>query len=151
MRAWWLVLAIGCADPNWKHFSQSEFPAFVQEIDFPDGKLSATSSVTFGSWTVSFDPKSPPVIAGDNGTSRFTIGDFIAHNAVVGDRPCILYYMDAATRGEMKRGGHEWQWNLGILTRPWDVKTSISPSAYPMYDTNGIIGVSVPTAIQLQR
>lgn len=146
-----LTIAFGCADPNWKHFHDNQFPAFVDNVTFPgNATLSATSSVSFGSWTVSFDAASPPVMAGYNGNMIYMISGLTAHNAVNGDFPCILYYMDGATLGARRRGDHSYQWDLGVLTQAWDARTQVSAGTFPSYAANGIISIPFPTAIQLK-
>jgi hypothetical protein len=139
-----LILAMaGCAyaddDP---HFSNDELPAFVQEIGFSGATLNANSSVTFGAWRVRFNGSSMPIVVGYNGMAKYTIYNLTAHNDVTGDLPCMIYYIDAASLGDRKRGVHEYQWNLGVLNSAWNPTNYVSDSNHP--DIYKIISIPTP-------
>ncbi len=136
---------------NWKHFSTSQFPAYVQEIEFPGGALiSSNSSVSFGSWTVRVNNSAMPIMVGYNGNSVYTIYNMMEHNDVAGDFPCIIYYIDGATFGKQKRGIHEYQWNLGILQEFWNPSNYVSDTNHPNFYNNGIISIPFPVTIKLK-
>ena len=142
-----------CATPNWQSFRNSQFPSFVQEIEFPEGaRLNASSKVSFGSWTVGFKGTSLPIMVGYNNAFIYTIHGLAAHNDVVGDFPCMIYYMDAATFGAQKRGEHKYQWNLGILEGGgWDPSDAVSSENHPTFYRNGIIAIPFPVGIRLKQ
>jgi hypothetical protein len=148
-----VVSSVACAAPNWQSFQNSQFPSFVQEIEFPQGaKLNPGSRVSFGSWTVSFKGASLPIMVGYNGSFIYTIHGLTAHNDVVGDFPCMIYYMDAANFGAQKRGEHRYQWNLGILEDvPWDPSNTVSSENHPTFYRNGIISIPFPVGIRLKQ
>lgn len=147
-----LTSSLACAPPNWQGFRNSQFPSYVQEIEFPaNARLNLGSRVSFGSWTVRFKGPALPIMVGYNGSFIFTIHGLMAHNEVVGDFPCILYYMDGATFGAQKRGDHNYQWNLGILEAPWDPSDMVSSENHPTFYRNGIISIPFPAGIQLKR
>jgi len=75
---------------NWKHFHSSDFPAYIQEIDFSNSILSQSSSVTWGNWTVSFKNGALPIM--ESYTAGYKI-ELIAHNDVKGDVPCSMCLM----------------------------------------------------------
>ncbi len=139
-----LVLAMaGCAtaddDP---HFRNDELPSYVQEIGFPGATLNANSTVTFGAWSVRYNSSSLPIVVGYNGMAKYTIYNLTAHNDVAGDLPCMIYYIDAATFGDQKRGVHDYQWNLGVLNAPWNPTNYVSANNHP--DFYKIINIPTP-------
>ncbi|HEY6873800.1 MAG TPA: hypothetical protein VI298_13840 [Geobacteraceae bacterium] len=146
-----LVLAtlVGCTTMNSPHFRNSELPSYVQEIEFPGATLRANTSVSFGAWTVRYNNGSLPIIVGYNGMAIYTIHNLTAHNDVAGDFPCMIYYMDGATFGAQKRGFHDYQWNLGILTTSWDPSNQVSDYNHPNFYK--IISLPFPTGIRLKQ
>ena len=134
---------------NWKHFSDSQFPSYVTEIDFEGASLTPNMNVTFGSWTVRFINTSLPIIVGYNGNSVYTIYNLMAHNDVAGDFPCIIYYIDGANLAAMRRGQHDYQWNLGVLQEFWNPSYRVSESNHPNY--NRIVSLPFPVTIQLKQ
>lgn len=153
MKKFCLLLALvmaGCAttddDP---HIRNSELPSYVQGIEFPSATLNANSTVSFGAWSVKYSSSSLPIIVGYNGMAKYTIYNLTAHNDVAGDFPCMIYYIDAASFGAQKRGVHEYQWNLGVLSAPWNPTNYVSANNHP--DFYKIITLPAPTNIRLKQ
>jgi hypothetical protein len=82
--------------------ARANYPARVAAITFDSYTLDATHSVSFGSWSISFDPQGPPVMESFGGGAYYAtvnlggpngqILPLVCNNAVTGQRRCTLNF-----------------------------------------------------------
>ena len=134
---------------NWEYFGENQFPAYVRQIDFPGASMTSLMGVAFGSWTVSFTNTNLPIMVTRYGGFKYTIYGLTAHNDVLGNFPCIIYYINGANGGQRRRGITAYQWNLGILQEAWNPPTD--PNNWPKFaGGNSILSIPFPVTIQLK-
>lgn len=78
---------------------KANYPARVSAITFGSAILNSSQSVTFGSWTVSFDPRVLPLMESYGGGAYYGTEDIadgtralLCANAVTGQRRCTFNF-----------------------------------------------------------
>ena len=109
------------------YFHTADFPARVESIQFSSGSiLSASSTLRWGSWTVSFPVDKLPV-ATSGGGGNIVVSGLVASNAVQGEMVCSLQQCRACafTGAQADRREFIRRCRLTIGEAPKDRETSV--------------------------
>ncbi len=83
-------MAGGGGKYKYDRFHSGDFPAFVEAVIFSSGnKLSQSSRMKWGNWTISFPGSELPVAKSGGGGDMYMTG-FSASNPVQGEFPCAI-------------------------------------------------------------
>jgi hypothetical protein len=87
-----IVFMTGCAtSPNWKRFTQGQFPARVQAVVFGNGiTLDRDHTTRWGNWTASFAGSSLPLATNHEFDWIIKIKPLTCSNPVIGAKDCYL-------------------------------------------------------------
>jgi hypothetical protein len=134
---------------NWKHFSDTQLPAYIEELTFNDGvNLNKNSSVSWGGWTVRFASSTtqPVIFHNSRIGAYYVISGLKANNKVTGDHPCAIAYFKEAHHKDGSLMTKE-QWVLWVLE---DSEQNFGVNSdYPQIKT--IYRISFPNIIKLNQ